>query len=112
MGGTTGVLTAKGANAYSNGGTYSAKSGAGGGGRIAVWTGEVWDGKHFNSPRLVKTTVPQTIKNETFLGTVTVTGGYSDAIAAAGEPVSCAGGDGTAWFVHVSPQSGLIMIFR
>ena len=112
VGGTTGVLTAKGANAYSNGGTYSAKSGAGGGGRIAVWTGEVWDGKHFNSPRLVKTTVPQTIKNETFLGTVTVTGGYSDAIAAAGEPVSCAGGDGTAWFVHVSPQSGLIMIFR
>ena len=111
-GGTTGVLTAKGADAYNNNGAYSVNSGAGGGGRIAVWTGEVWDGRHFNSSRLVKTNEPQTIEGETFLGTVSVKGGYSDKTATAGEPVSCAGGDGSAWFVHVGPKPGLIMILR
>lgn len=117
-GASTGVLSAKGGDAYdvAVGVSYYGQSGAGGGGRIAVWTGCDWNG-NVNSSRLTKGTVPDGLAGFSYLGSVSVAGGASEMSVAKGtggslKDVSCAGSDGTAWFFNVADPMGVMLLFR
>ena len=117
-GASTGVLSAKGGNAYdvAVGVSYYGQSGAGGGGRIAVWTGWDWNGR-INSARLTKGTVPDGLAGFSYFGSATVAGGASDMRVSQGtassiKDVSCAGTDGTVWFLNFADPLGLILMFR
>ena len=109
-GADTGVLTARGGDIGKEGRTKAA--GAGGGGRIAVWTGEAYPGR-INSRRIGKYETAADCPGCDFLGTATASGGRNDISTlpeATGATLN--GGDGTVRFAHVGPVQGMLMIVR
>ena len=110
----TGTLSAKGGNSQKspNADRYS---GAGGGGRIAVWTGgELWNST-MNVRRLQASATPA-LEGMDFSGTATAAGGkvrlwiggavFDDAAS------TSLGGDGTVWFCRLKPLRGIRINFR
>ena len=109
-GADTGVLTARGGDIGKEG--RKKASGAGGGGRIAVWTGEAYPGR-INSRRIGKYEAVADCPDCDFLGTATASGGRNDISTlpeATGATLN--GGDGTVRFAHVGPPQGVLMIVR
>lgn len=111
-GAETGALSARGGDIGTAGGSRATSSGAGGGGRIAVWTGAAYAGR-LSSGRVGKYTAAADSPGCDFLGTVAVTGGTNDvASLSAATGATLNGGDGTVRFVHVAPAEGLLFILR
>ena len=110
----TGVLSAKGGNSQKNP-SIDRYSGAGGGGRIAVWTGgEVWDSM-MNVRRIIASETP-TLEGMSFSGTATAAGGkvrnwQGGAIFDDADTKSL-GGDGTVFFCRLKPIKGISVNFR
>ncbi len=109
VGGETGSLLAKGGNTVPG---ASAASGAGGGGRIAVWCGLPWE-KGYRGGRIYKRTEPLTGNDVaqyfSYEGSYSAAGG-----TASGDYATDAnqGGDGTVWFCHFREKSGLFIILK
>lgn len=110
----SGILSAKGGDAcYENGAPRYA--GAGGGGRIAVWSGvAVWDSSMRKS-RILSSLTP-TLEGMSFSGTVTAAGGcvIPQAGASSAEPIdaAAAGGAGSVWYCRLKPKGGLLLQLR
>lgn len=111
----SGVLSAKGGAAYHMSATKSAA--AGGGGRIAVWTGEPWSA-NLPKRRIVRQeNTPPADETFAFTGTATAAGGKGvrsaeSALTDDDMPAASCGGDGTVWFCKVNKPTGLVLIFR
>jgi hypothetical protein len=101
----TGVITAKGggsARMTMNSGSYTA---AGGGGRVAIWTGAtLWEPGLRSGQWTVTDTLP-----DSCLGNISVDGGLSLAVNA---EAGFAGEAGTIRFVTVSKKPGMSIIVR
>jgi len=89
----------------------SIREGAGGGGRIAVWTGEEYPGK-MSSSRVKKFSSAAECPHCDFAGTATAAGGVNAYATLETECATLNGGDGTVRFVHVLPPHGFRLIFR
>ena len=109
-GSASGVLSAKGGD-IGNDDTVADRFGAGGGGRIAVWTGEEYPGK-MNSSRVKKFTSASECPHCDFAGTATVAGGVNAYATLETECATLNGGDGTVRFVCVTPPPGTIVVFK
>ena len=109
-GAATGVLSARGGD-IGNNDSVADRFGAGGGGRIAVWTGEKYRGK-INSTSVLKYTTAAECPDCDFLGTATAAGGVNSYATLETECGTLNGGDGTVRFVHVLPPPGFMFIFR
>lgn len=111
----SGILSAKGGPGYHSAANTSAA--AGGGGRIAVWTGEPWSAT-LPAGRIVRQeNTPPADETFAFTGTATAAGGKG--VRAAGSsltdddmPADACGGDGTVWFCRVKEPGGFRLIFR
>ena len=110
----TGTLSAKGGNSYYENGAPR-YAGAGGGGRIAVWTGvDIWDSTMRRS-RILSSSTP-TQDGMSFSGVATAAGGsvepHAGASASASIDEAAAGGDGTVWFCRLKPHGGMTLMLR
>ena len=112
----SGVLSVKGGNGYHASSTSAA--GAGGGGRIAVWTGLPWSAQ-IPSSRIVRTAWPLAEDpTVSFTGSCTAAGGRGVRLASNTSltdddlPPGTAGSDGTVWFCRVKEPGGFKVIFR
>ncbi|MBQ6329036.1 MAG: hypothetical protein IJI35_08495 [Kiritimatiellae bacterium] len=109
FGGETGQLIAKGGDTTPQ---STVHSGAGGGGRIAVWCGEPWNA-NLRPSRIVKSETP--LSGEEVAESFAYAGTYS---VAPGTPTGSNireqnyGTDGTVWFCYVREKMGAMMIFR
>ena len=112
-GAATGVLTARGSDInYIAEDLRKKASGAGGGGRIAVWTGEAYPGR-ITSRRIGKFEKATDCPGCDFLGTATATGGTNLVATLSVEAgATLNGGDGTVRFAHVGPPQGMLTIIR
>ncbi len=111
-GAKTGVLTARGGDIGATGSNREASSGAGGGGRISVWTGDPIQ-RGLVIRRVGKYSVANESSGCNFLGLATATGGTNDVAqlpSATGATLN--GGDGTVRFVHYLPPVGFILGVR
>ena len=111
-GAETGVLTARGGDIGATASGRGTSSGAGGGGRISVWTGETIQGGIVRR-RVGKYNTASESPGCNFLGLATATGGtneVSQLSSATGATLN--GGDGTVRFVHYLPPDGLIISIR
>jgi len=84
---------------------------AGGGGRIAVWTGEKFNGM-MSSARLQKFQSADGCPNCDFAGIATAAGGTNQYATLETECATLNGGDGTVRFVYAGPPPGLMFIFK
>ena len=109
-GAATGVLSAKGGD-IGNMDSAAGREGAGGGGRIAVWTGEKFNGR-MNSSRLQKFPSADGCPNCDFAGTATAAGGVNAYATLESECATLNGGDGTVRFVHVTAPLGTMLTFE
>ena len=111
-GAATGVLTARGGDIGKEPSDNTRVSGAGGGGRIAVWTGEAYPGK-MTSRRVQTYETAASCPGCDFLGTVTAGGGVND-VSSLPEMTGATlnGSDGTVGFAYVEPPKGLLLLFR
>ena len=109
-GASTGVLSAKGGDIgiESSG---AAREGAGGGGRIAVWTGAKFRGR-MDSPTVQKFMSAAECPDCDFAGMATAAGGTNKYATIESQCATLNGGDGTVRFVHVLPPPGVIFIFK
>lgn len=111
-GAETGTLSARGGDVGATCENGETASGAGGGGRIAVWTGAAYAGR-LTSGRVGKYTTAADSPGCDFLGVATATGGTND-LAQLSEATGATlnGGAGTVRFVHVAPPQGLLFTIR
>ena len=109
-GAATGVLSAKGGD-IGNEDSAAGREGAGGGGRIAVWTGDKFNGR-MNSPRLQKYQSAAGCPNCDFAGTATAAGGVNPYATIESECATLNGGDGTVRFVYAAPPPGFMLMYR
>ena len=109
-GAATGVLSAKGGD-IGNMDAVAEREGAGGGGRIAVWTGREYPGQ-MNSVRVKKFASAGECPNCDFLGTATAAGGTNRYATIESDCATLNGGDGTVRFVHVTAPPGTIIAFE
>lgn len=103
-GASTGVISAKGGNPSASTSAYMA---GGGGGRIAIWTGE----KYVKGGGLARRKSLTPVADEdgnVFLGTCSVDGGVSSYDD---ETNIYSGAEGTVWYVNVI-RSGSMLLFR
>ena len=109
-GAATGCLSAKGGNARVN---YRNAT-PGGGGRIAVYTGNERYDKSVAIRRLKTLEAPIAPEEGLpYAGTYTVAGGTSAYVPADGMPADAGhAADGTVRFVTITPKLGLSIIFR
>ena len=110
-GAATGVLSAKGGNIGNADDNAAARQGAGGGGRIAVWTGD----KHsvrINSARVSKFTSAEGCPQCDFAGTATAAGGVNPYATFESDYATFNGGDGTVRFVYVAPPIGATIVIQ
>ena len=117
-GAATGVLTARGgdinhlATVTPETSDRRKASGAGGGGRIAVWTGEAYPGR-ITSRRIGKYEAAADCPGCDYLGLATATGGTNITAKLSVEAgVTLNGGDGTVRFAHVGPPQGMGIVIR
>lgn len=106
----TGVLSARGGD-IGNEDSAARREGAGGGGRISVWTGDKFNGR-MNSPRLQKYQSAAGCPNCDFAGTATAAGGVNPYATIESECATLNGGDGTVRFVYAAPPPGFMLKFR
>ena len=85
------------------------REGAGGGGRIAVWTGYEYPGR-MNSTRVKKFVSAAECPDCDFLGTATAAGGTNRYATIESDCATLNGGDGTVRFVHVTEPTGAMII--
>ena len=107
-GAASGVLSARGGNVNQDDDSHD-REGAGGGGRIAVWTGEEYKGR-INSTSVLKYTTAAECPDCDFAGTATAAGGVNPYASLESECATLNGGDGTGRFVHVLPPIGAIIM--
>lgn len=109
-GAATGLLTARGGDIGAT--MRPTSAGAGGGGRIAVWTGEAYAGR-LSSGRVGKYESADDCPDCEFKGQATAAGGVNalEALPSA-TGATLDGGDGTVRFVHVSRPLGLLFSVR
>ena len=109
-GASTGLLTARGGDIGKEANVKA--SGAGGGGRIAIWTGMPYPGK-MTSRRIGKYEDSNACPDCDYLGLATASGGTNFVSAlpvATGATLN--GGAGTVRFAHVGPPLGTAIILR
>ena len=103
-GAATGVISANGqdrSNVFNGG--------AGGGGRIAIWTGSLpYDGKVTKSRVHKQATAFTMPDGTTYAGAISVAGGTNPKE----ESGDADGADGTCWFVDVDKPGGLMLLLR
>ena len=100
----TGSISAKGEER-----TSQAAGGAGGGGRIAIWTGAVPYAGNVSKARVHKQATPFAMPDaSTFSGTYSADGG-TNAKEASGD---ANGTGGTCWFVNVDKPGGLMILLK
>ena len=105
-GAATGLISAKGGNPHASTTLYKYNAG-GGGGRIAIWTGEKYVKGGGLARRKSQTPVADEDGN-VFLGTCSVDGGVSSYDD---ETNVYSGADGTVWYCNVI-RSGNMLLFR
>ena len=114
-GSSTGCLSARGGDANGvtlKSGSLSTAATAGGGGRIAVWTGVPWS-ETLRKGRKGRSGTPHVFDSGvTFLGTYTVAGGVIPTVEGSGIPDDINAESGSVWFFNVTPPGGLLLLIR
>ena len=109
FGGATGQLIAKGGDTKPQ---STVHSGAGGGGRIAVWCGEPWNAK-LRSGRIIKSTTP--LSGEEVAEAFSYAGTYSvEPGVPSGSNIRDVnyGTAGTVWFCFVREKKGTVIVLK